>query len=55
MILAARLEQLNKQFGSTLVFSKEVYDKLPEEEREPVEFSEVTVKGRKEPVAVASV
>jgi class 3 adenylate cyclase len=54
VILAARLEQLNKDFGSSLVISREVYEKLPEEKREPAEFNKVTVKGRSEPMEVAA-
>jgi|GEM_PF-1321615 len=54
VIIAARLEQLNKKFGSTLVISKEVYSSLPENLREPVEFREVLVKGRSNPVEVAA-
>lgn len=54
VIIAARLEQLNKKFGSTLVISKEVYSRLPEDLREPVEFKEEMVKGRSNPVEVAA-
>ena len=53
VIIAARLEQLNKKFGSSLVVSKEVYDQIPEEAKEPVNFNAVEVKGRTEPVEVA--
>ena len=55
VILAARLEQLNKQFGSTLVYSKDVYDKLPDDEKEPIVFKPVIVKGRTKPIEVFSV
>lgn len=55
VITAARLEQLNKEFQSTMVISKEVYDHLPEEIREPMAFSPVQVKGRTEPVEIATV
>lgn len=54
VIIAARLEQLNKKFGSTLVISKEVYSRLPENLREPVEFREEMVKGRSKPLEVAA-
>ena len=54
VILAARLEQLNKQYNSNLVLSREVYDELPESEQEDVSFENVMVKGRSEPIAVAS-
>ena len=55
VILAARLEQLNKEYGSTLVFSKEVYDALPENEKSPANFNPVMVKGRSKPIEVAAV
>jgi class 3 adenylate cyclase len=55
VIIASRLEQLNKTFGSSIVISKDVYDELPEEDRIPMEFNEVTVKGRTKPVEVASI
>lgn len=54
VIIAARLEQLNKKFGSNLVISKEVYSRLPEELREPVEFTDVMVKGQTDPLEVAA-
>ena len=54
VIIAARLEQLNKDFGSTMVISKEVYDHLPEDLQEPMDFKEVKVKGRSKPVEIAS-
>ena len=55
VIIASRLEQLNKTFGSSIVISKDVYDQLPEEQRAPMEFNEVTVKGRSKPVEVAAI
>lgn len=55
VILASRLEQLNKEFNSSLVISKEVYDELPEELQDTLEFQKVSVKGRKEPMEVAAV
>jgi class 3 adenylate cyclase len=54
VILAARLEQLNKEFGTSLVMSREVYDQLPDELKEPVDFKKVKVKGRSEEMEVAS-
>lgn len=54
VITAARLEQLNKDYGSTLVISKEVYDLLPPELQEPVEFKSVVVKGRSAPLEIAA-
>lgn len=55
VILAARLEQLNKEFGTSLVMSREVYDHLPDELKEAVEFKKVKVKGRSEEMEVASI
>lgn len=55
VIIAARLEQLNKEFGSTMVVSKEVYDHLPAELKNPMQFNAVRVKGRSKPVEVAIV
>lgn len=55
VILAARLEQLNKQFGTSLVFSKEFYEVLPEEDRIPVKFKPVMVKGRSHPIEVGAI
>ena len=54
VILAARLEQLNKEIGTSLVMSREVYDQLPDELKEPVDFKKVKVKGRSEEMEVAS-
>ena len=55
VILAARLEQLNKQFGSSLVYSKELYDQLEEKDKMDAAFKEVMVKGRSKPIEVAAV
>ena len=55
VIIASRLEQLNKTFGSSIVISKDVYDNLPENDRIPMEFNEVAVKGRSKPVEVAAI
>lgn len=54
VILAARLEQLNKQFGSSLVYSKELYDALPKKERPSINFEPIIVKGRSTPIEVAA-
>ena len=53
VIIASRLEQLNKEYGSTMIISKEVYDKLPDEIKPDIEFSPVTVKGRSTPIEIA--
>ena len=55
VILAARLEQLNKQYGSSLVYSREVHDALPELNREAKKFESVIVKGRTKPIDVVIV
>ncbi len=52
VILAARLEQLTKQYGSTLIYSKELYDQLPNELQADIQFESVMVKGRKEPIEI---
>ena len=55
VILAARLEQLNKQYGSSLVYSKDVHDALPKLNREAKKFESVFVKGRTKPIDVVIV
>jgi len=55
VILAARLEQLNKVYGSSLVYSKEVYDSLPDFKKKDVNFESVIVKGRSQPIEVVIV
>ncbi len=54
VIIAARLEQLNKEYGSTMVISKEVYEQLPNEVKPTVEFKEADVKGVSKPIEVAT-
>jgi len=47
VIIAARIEQLNKQYGSQLVISEELYDKLDTPPTEQFDqFVEVQIKGR---------
>ena len=53
VIIASRLEQLNKEYKSTLIVSKEVFERLPEEVEKPETFDSVVVKGRSEPVEIA--
>jgi len=53
VILAARLEQLNKKFGSTLVYSKEFWEALPASKRPDAEFKLVDIKGRTEAMEVS--
>lgn len=55
VILASRIEQLNKEFNSSLVISKDVYDALPGELQRPLKFQKVHVKGRKEPMEVGAI
>jgi adenylate cyclase len=52
--MASRLEQLNKQFNSQLIISKEVYDQL-EHFKGEVSFKEVQLKGREKPVEILTV
>lgn len=54
VIMASRLEQLNKQFNSQLIISKEVYDQL-EQFKGEVSFKEVQLKGREKPVEILTV
>jgi class 3 adenylate cyclase len=53
VILASRIEQLNKKFDSTLIISREVYEELPSDHFQAVSFSSVQVKGRSNPMEVA--
>ncbi|MEQ9425934.1 MAG: adenylate/guanylate cyclase domain-containing protein [Cyclobacteriaceae bacterium] len=55
VILASRIEQLNKQFDSKLLISKEVFDQLDNDTPTASEFEEVVVKGRKDPIKVLKV
>ena len=54
VILASRLEQLNKEFGSQLIISKEVHDKLERFDGGD-RFKEVIVKGRRKPIEILTV
>ncbi|MEM6316902.1 MAG: adenylate/guanylate cyclase domain-containing protein [Bacteroidota bacterium] len=53
VIVASRLEQLNKRYGSTLIISREVVEQLPSAMDLPKEFDHVLVKGRSKPVQIA--
>lgn len=53
VIIASRLEQLNKQYGSSLIISKEVVERLPAAMNLPKVFDQVLVKGRSKPVQIA--
>jgi adenylate cyclase len=52
VILAARIEQLNKIYGSQLLISQEVVDELSQPEEAGEDVEEAIVKGRKKPVMV---
>ncbi|UBM61161.1 adenylate/guanylate cyclase domain-containing protein [Candidatus Sulfidibacterium hydrothermale] len=53
VIMASRIEQLNKKYNTSLLISKEVYEQLKPETRENFEWLEVTrVKGSKNPVSL---
>jgi len=54
VILASRIEQLNKEFGSQLIISKEVFDKLEQYDGESA-FTDVIVKGRSKPIQILTV
>ena len=53
VIIAARLEQLNKEYGSSLIISREVVEQLPSAMNLPKVFDKVVVKGRKKPIEIA--
>ncbi len=53
VIIASRLEQLNKQYGSSLIISREVVEQLPAAMNLPKVFDQVMVKGRSKPVEIA--
>jgi adenylate cyclase len=52
VILAARLEQLNKEFNSSVLVSKDVIDKMNIEDIEHRSLGNVTVKGFANPIEV---
>lgn len=52
VILAARLEQLNKNFGSSVLISKEVWSKIERSGLAIENFGPVDVKGRSRPVEI---
>ncbi|MGI9544643.1 MAG: adenylate/guanylate cyclase domain-containing protein [Cyclobacteriaceae bacterium] len=55
VITAARIEQLNKEFESQLLISREVFKKLNHPIDLPEDFVEVRVKGRKKPVELLKI
>lgn len=52
VILAARMEQLNKRYGSSILISKEVFDRINTTDLEYEHIGLVDVKGRKQPMDV---
>jgi adenylate cyclase len=52
VILAARLEQLNKEFNSSVIVSKDVIDNLNSVNVEHKSLGDVTVKGFASPIEV---
>ncbi len=52
VILAARLEQLNKEFNSSVIVSKDVIDKMKTEDVEFISLGDVNVKGFANPIEV---
>ena len=55
VIMAARIEQLNKKFDSQLLISKEVHEELENTNGLSPNFIEVSVKGRSKPVQLIKV
>lgn len=55
VIIAARIEQLNKQYNSQLLISKEVFNELGSEYQLKEEFIESFVKGRKDPLQILKI
>ncbi len=52
VILAARLEQLNKEFNSSVIVSKDVVDNINTEGVEFISLGDVNVNGFANPVEV---
>jgi adenylate cyclase len=52
VIVAARLEQLNKEFNSELLISKEVFDRIQLDGLKPIRHFQVKIKGQTEPIEV---
>ena len=55
VITAARIEQLNKEFQSQILISREVYKQLSQPEKLPDQFVKAEVKGRKQPVELLKI
>jgi len=52
VILASRIEQLNKKCNSTILISKEVLDKIQIEEDQFKSLGKVDIKGRQKPIEI---
>lgn len=52
VIVAARLEQLNKEFNSELLISKAVFERINLDGLKPVRHFQVKIKGQAEPIEV---
>ncbi len=52
VILAARLEQLNKEFNSSVIVSKDVIDNMKTEDVELISLGDVNIKGFTNPIEV---
>lgn len=52
VIVAARLEQLNKEFNSELLISKVVFDRVNLDGLRPIRHFQVKIKGHSEPIEV---
>ena len=52
VILASRIEQLNKKYHSQLIISKEVYSRIKNIPDNYVSLGAVAVKGREEPISL---
>ena len=55
VITASRIEQLNKEFKSQLLISREVYSQLSKTQSLPHEFINVEVKGRQRPIELLKI
>uniref|UniRef100_UPI0025C70FEE adenylate/guanylate cyclase domain-containing protein n=1 Tax=Ignavibacterium sp. TaxID=2651167 RepID=UPI0025C70FEE len=52
VIVAARLEQLNKEFNSELLISKSVFERINIDGFKPIRHLQVKIKGQAEPIEV---
>lgn len=52
VIIASRVEQLNKEYNSQLIITEEVYEQLEEQDVPKESFLDVNVKGRVDPIRI---